>query len=147
MHEVVIHSVGLGKRYAIGERARYLALRDVLASAMNAPSRFFGWNRRSGENRSSEQLWALRDVSCDIQEGEIVGLIGRNGAGKTTLLKILSRVTRPTAGFAAVHGRMGSLLEGGKGFHPELTGRENDFLRGALLVMGKRESERKLDVI
>jgi len=123
MHKVVIHSVGLGKRYAIGERARYVALRDVLANAMNAPRRILGRSRRSGENRSQEQLWALRDVSFDIREGEIVGLIGRNGAGKTTLLKILSRVTRPTAGFAEVHGRMGSLLEVGTGFHPELTGR------------------------
>jgi len=143
----IIHSVGLGKRYAIGERARYVALRDVLANAMNAPRRILGRNRRSDENRSREQLWALRDVSFDIREGEIVGLIGRNGAGKTTLLKILSRVTRPTAGSAEVHGRMGSLLEVGTGFHPELTGRENVFLSGAILGMGKREIEHKFDEI
>jgi ABC-type polysaccharide/polyol phosphate transport system ATPase subunit len=147
MDKVAIHSVGIGKRYVIGERARYLALRDVLSRAMSAPVQLFGWTRRNGSNRGREHLWALRDVSFDIREGEIVGLIGRNGAGKTTLLKILSRVTRPTAGLAEVHGRMGSLLEVGTGFHPELTGRENVFLSGAILGMGKCEIKRKFDEI
>src|SRR5881398_3340272 len=95
----------------------------------------------------AEMFWALKDVSLDVHEGEVLGLIGRNGAGKTTLLKILSRITRPTEGWAEIHGRVGSLLEVGTGFHPELTGRENAFLSGAILGMSKAEIARKFDEI
>src|ERR1700685_1628763 len=141
MGETVIHVEGLGKRYRVGERERYLALRDVLTRAFAAP---FRWG---AERRRQDYLWALRGVSFDVQQGEVVGLIGRNGAGKTTLLKILSRITRPTEGFAEIHGRVGSLLEVGTGFHPELTGRENIYLSGAILGMKKDEIRRKYDAI
>src|SRR5271156_2141764 len=102
MSETVIHAEGLGKRYRVGERERYLALRDVLTRAFTAPFRL------AQGRRTRDYLWALRDVSFDVRQGEVVGLIGRNGAGKTTLLKILARITRPTTGFAEVHGRVGS---------------------------------------
>src|SRR5271156_4745085 len=141
MTESVIHVEGLGKRYRIGERERYFALRDVLARAFSAPF------KRNGARRSTDYIWALRDVSLDVHQGEVVGLIGRNGAGKTTLLKLLSRITRPTTGFAEIHGCVGSLLEVGTGFHPELTGRENIYLSGAILGMRKREIEQKKDAI
>jgi len=141
MSGTVIHVEGLGKRYRVGERERYFALRDVLARAVTAPF------RRNGQRRSKDYLWALRDVSFDVRQGEVVGLIGRNGAGKTTLLKILSRITRPTEGFAEIHGRVGSLLEVGTGFHPELTGRENVYLSGAILGMSRREIGQKYDAI
>src|SRR5229473_383138 len=140
MIETVIHAEGLGKRYRVGERERYLALRDVLTRALTAPL-------RRGPRRTLDYLWALRDVSFDISQGEVVGLIGRNGAGKTTLLKLLARITRPTAGFAEVHGHVGSLLEVGTGFHPELTGRENIYLSGAVLGMKKSEIRSKFDEI
>jgi ABC-type polysaccharide/polyol phosphate transport system ATPase subunit len=141
MSESVIHVEGLGKRYKIGERERYFALRDVLTRALSAP--FKNKEARKG----AEYIWALKDVSLDVQQGEVVGLIGRNGAGKTTLLKLLSRITRPTTGFAEIRGRVGSLLEVGTGFHPELTGRENIYLSGAILGMGRREIDRKMDAI
>jgi len=137
---VVIEVRGLGKRYRIGERERYFALRDAIARAITKPF------RREARSRP-EYFWALRDVDLDICQGEVVGLIGRNGAGKTTLLKLLSRITRPTAGFAEVRGRVGSLLEVGTGFHPELTGRENIYLSGAILGMKRQEISRKYDAI
>jgi lipopolysaccharide transport system ATP-binding protein len=141
MSEIVIHVEGLGKRYRVGERERYVALRDVLTRAFTAPF------RRGQGGRKRDELWALRDVSFDVPQGEVIGLIGSNGAGKTTLLKILSRVTRPTEGSAEIHGRVGSLLEVGTGFHPELTGRENVYLSGAILGMKKDEIVRKFDEI
>lgn len=141
MSETVIHVEGLGKRYRVGERERYFALRDVLTRAFTAPF------RREALKRRDDYMWALRSISLDVKQGEVVGLIGRNGAGKSTLLKILSRITRPTTGFAEIHGRVGSLLEVGTGFHPELTGRENIYLSGAILGMKKDEITRKYDAI
>jgi len=141
MNEIVIRVEDLGKRYRIGTRERYLALRDILAGAIARPF------RRGNGSSKHEDLWALKDVNLEITQGEIVGLIGRNGAGKTTLLKILSRITRPTTGFAEIEGRVGSLLEVGTGFHPELTGRENVYLSGAILGMPSAEIRKKFDEI
>ena len=138
--QTIIEGHGLGKRYHRGLHAERGLLRDSLSRFVRSPLSAF---RRSGE----EAFWALKDVSLEVREGEVLGLIGRNGAGKTTLLKILSRITRPTTGWAEIHGHVGSLLEVGTGFHPELTGRENAFLSGAILGMGKREIERKFDEI
>jgi lipopolysaccharide transport system ATP-binding protein len=138
--EAIIQAEGLGKRYAVGERQRYLALRDVLTNIFAAPS----WIRR---REPRQFMWALRDVSFSVGEGEVVGLIGRNGAGKSTLLKLLARITRPTTGRAEIRGRVGSLLEVGTGFHPELTGRENVYLSGSILGMKKKEIESKFDAI
>ncbi len=147
MNNVAIHVDSLGKRYRIGGRARYLTMRDRLTNLATAPVRWLRRNGTDGSQSRSRLIWALRDVSFDLQEGEVLGLIGRNGAGKTTLLKILSRVTQPTEGSAEIRGRVGSLLEVGTGFHPELTGRENTFLNGAILGMGKKEILRKFDDI
>jgi ABC-type polysaccharide/polyol phosphate transport system ATPase subunit len=139
MSTAVIHGEGLGKRYRRGLAADP-GLRHALERFVKSPLAAF---RRAKE----ETFWALKDVSLQVNEGEVLGLIGRNGAGKTTLLKILSRITKPTTGWAEIHGRVGSLLEVGTGFHPELTGRENAFLSGAILGMNKKEIERKFDEI
>ena len=136
----VIHADSLSKRYHRGALQESSLLRDHLSRFLKSPLSVF---RRPKD----ETFWALQDVSLDVREGEVLGLIGRNGAGKTTLLKILSRITRPTSGWAEIHGRVGSLLEVGTGFHPELTGRENTFLSGAILGMSRREITRKFDEI
>jgi len=140
MSATVIQASGLSKRYERGATDSSSLLRDKLARAVRTP-----WKAWSGNKK--ETFWALKDVSMDVREGEVLGLIGRNGSGKTTLLKILSRITRPTAGWATLHGRVGSLLEVGTGFHPELTGRENTYLSGAILGMSKQEITRKFDEI
>jgi lipopolysaccharide transport system ATP-binding protein len=140
MSTVVIHAEGLGKSYHRGALQQSTLLRDHLSRMLKSPLSVF-------RGPKDETFWALEDVSLEVREGEVLGLIGRNGAGKTTLLKILSRITKPSTGWAEIHGRVGSLLEVGTGFHPELTGRENTFLSGAILGMGKSEITRKFDEI
>src|SRR5579862_2763131 len=144
MSTVVIRAEKLSKVYQVGQVAPYVALRDVLAGILAAPARLFG-KKSQRRSAASADLWALKDVSFEVRQGEVVGIIGRNGAGKSTLLKLLARVTRPTYGCAEVHGRMGTLLEVGTGFHSELTGRENVFLSGAILGMTKMEIQRSFD--
>jgi lipopolysaccharide transport system ATP-binding protein len=147
MNDVVIRVENLGKRYRIGERVPYLTLRDALARAVAAPLRSLRSPDPSSHSSEVSQIWALRDVSFEVRRGEVIGIIGANGAGKSTLLKILSRVVMPTIGRAQIRGRLGSLLEVGTGFHPELTGRENTLLNGAILGMSKRDILRKFDEI
>src|SRR5438270_6512538 len=146
--DVAIRCEGLSKRHRLGQQERYKALRDVITDAPAAPFRRFRSVTQDGNNNpQSDHVWALDDVSFEVKPGEVVGIIGSNGAGKSTLLKILSRITKPTRGHAEIHGSVGSLLEVGTGFHPELTGRENIYLNAAILGMRRAEVEKKFDEI
>jgi lipopolysaccharide transport system ATP-binding protein len=147
MSDLAIEVEGLSKRYHIGVREKYPTLREALVRAASQPLRAVRHWASGQDNEDPASLWALRDIDLEVNQGEVVGIIGRNGAGKSTLLKVLSGITEPTAGYADIYGRVGSLLEVGTGFHMELTGRENIFMNGALLGMRRHEIKRKFDEI
>ena len=144
MDNIAIRVENLGKQYRIGlTPMRYRTLRESLVESMSLNAR----SKRAAIKEEIGTIWALRDVSFEVYKGQVLGIIGRNGAGKSTLLKILSRITEPTEGYAEIHGKVGSLLEVGTGFHPELSGRENIYLNGAILGMRREEIDRKFDEI
>jgi lipopolysaccharide transport system ATP-binding protein len=148
MPEPLITVAGLGKKYRIHHqqsRAQYVALRDVIAQKLSAP--FRRARHGAGAEPETEDFWALKGVSFDVKQGDVLGIVGRNGAGKSTLLKILSRITEPTEGRITLRGRAASLLEVGTGFHPELSGRDNIYLNGSILGMSRAEIARKFDEI
>jgi len=146
MADYAIRVDDLSKRYRIGgKQESYSTLRESLAGWASAPLRRSG--QRKNQKEGDDFIWALREVNCEIQQGEAIGIVGRNGAGKSTLLKVLSRITKPTTGCVNLRGRVGSLLEVGTGFHPELTGRENIYLNGAILGMKRLEIGQKFEAI
>jgi len=150
MTDIAIRTENLSKQYRIGAHLQKRNFREAFTDACIAPFRRAGKlfrGQATGAAELDETIWALKDVSLEIKQGEVVGIIGRNGAGKSTLLKIISRITEPTEGFADIHGHMGSLLEVGTGFHPELSGRENIFLNGAILGMRKEHIRQRFDEI